>query len=754
MTISKTSRIIIVSNRLPLTLHRSGARWRVRQSTGGLATGLSPLRDQHSLVWIGWSGVTDSDDTSRSAIEQVLVAKGFQAVHLTSDDVQGFYTDYSNGQLWPLYHYQIDRLDPEMKGWEAYERVNQIFADAIIEAYQPGDVVWIHDYQLQLVPAMVRARLAEAPIAFFSHVPFPSSEIFRILPQKQQILEGLLGADVIGFHTNTYVNNFNSAAQRFAGATLDAEYLHFGGREITTLASPLGIDSGLFDDPGKLGDSSKLISDLRDSGVGHVLLAVDRLDYTKGIIRRLLALSDLLERHPELIGNVTLIQVAAPTREEVEAYRRHKRDVEAMVAKVNNRFSKPGYKPVVYLNAAHGLKEVAELYRDADVMLVTPLRDGLNLVAKEFVASRVDECGVLVLSELAGVSEEMGEALLVNPYDIRGTSETIYKAILMPTEQQRVRMAALRLGIASSDCHTWAETFLEKLDQQVQRRPSIAAKVSDAVTIARDLSHENRLLLFLDYDGTLTPICDSPDHAKPDADLLTTLGSLACLEDVDVHIVSGRPRDTLDSWLGSLPVNLHAEHGAWTRLYGSSEWTTNPGAADVSWMPMVREIMDRWSEKCPGATVEEKSTAIAWHFRLVSSIHGQRMADELAHILRERLSGSSAKVTPGKAVVEVLSAQTSKGKIVQRVLSTMPPDVAVVVIGDDTTDEDMFRVVDKASMNIVVGDHSSLANERIKGPGEVLELLRMLALLRRRRALAEGLLSERVPPLGSALGLN
>jgi len=463
---SRMDRLILVSNRLPVTVsvdaHDSVC---VTRSVGGLATGLRHPHEQRNGVWIGWPGTTDQQlpASKRERLERQLAEHGTMPVYLSAREVSRYYEGFANGVLWPLFHYLIGEVPLRMPGWDTYQEVNERFADAVARQYREGDVIWVHDYQLLLVPEALRRRVPGARIGFFLHIPFPSSDVFAMLPQRERILRGLLGADLVGFHTARDALHFGLALERILGREVDGDTVLDGGRRVRIGVFPMGVDAADFERRARDAKVDEAARRARGDGTCALLVGVDRLDYTKGIPRRLLAFEELLTRHPELRGCVRLVQVVVPSRSNVDAYRRLRRDVDGLVGRINGAFGSAEWVPIHYLYRSVPEEELLALYRAADVMLVTPLRDGMNLVAKEFVACRGDEDGVLVLSEFAGAAAEMREAVIVNPYDVDALAAAIHRALTMPDAERRRRMRGLRQHVFDHDVHRWADSFLDAL---------------------------------------------------------------------------------------------------------------------------------------------------------------------------------------------------------------------------------------------------------------------------------------------------
>jgi trehalose 6-phosphate synthase/phosphatase len=725
------SRLLIVANRLPVTVRTTPDGVEVERSTGGLATGLTRPHEQSGGLWIGWSGAGDGlTAEQQTELGRQLAAQRLVAVPLTQDQVTRYYEGYSNGVLWPLFHYLLDQVPLQASDWDAYVQANEVFADVVAEQYRPGDLVWVHDYQLLLLPGMLRRRIPDARIGFFLHIPFPSEELFRTLPSRTQLLEGMLGADLVGFHTPTYLRHFAIALTDILGLTVDIDRVQLPGREVRLGVFPMGVDAAQFNslalDPAVEAEAEAL----RGDGSVRILVGVDRLDYTKGIPRRLLAFERMLETHPELREKVRLVQVAVPSRTGVEAYQDFRSLVDELVGRINGAFGTPRWVPVHYIFRGLSAADLVALYRAADVMLVTPLRDGMNLVAKEFIASRPDGDGVLVLSEFAGASWELPEALAVNPYDADGIAEVIFRALAMDREERRARLAPLRERVATFDVHRWVSEFIEQLERVTEPAARAFSPTGGEAALreelARSLERNDELLLLLDYDGTLVPFTATPELARPDAALLSLLRTLATRPDTEVHIVSGRSREALEQWVGSLPIWLHAEHGFWSRQPGHAEWAP---AADIhgAWREPVLAILRDITARTPGSLIEVKAVAIAWHYRLADLETGARRANELRIHLNQLLSNQPVEILAGNRVLEIRPYGVHKGRIIPPMSPEREARTTILALGDDRTDEDLFTSLPPDAISARVGPGATRARFRLESTGSVRALLKMLA---------------------------
>lgn len=455
-------RLVVVANRLPVRRVRRGGRQEWETSPGGLVAALTPVLQETEGIWIGWSGVPGS--SAPEPFEHDGIRN--HPLPLTEGEVEDYYYGFCNGTLWPLYHDAVRPPEFHRHWWRPYVEVNRRFARAVAESWQPGDLVWVQDYHLQLVPGMVREACPEARIGFFLHIPFPAVELFAQIPWRGRILEGMLGADVVGFQTRLTAQNFQRAARRYAEAKGAGKTMRYEDRQVLVDRFPISIDfetyEGAAASPEAEETAAKLRADLGDPEV--LVFGVDRLDYTKGIDIRLRALEALFERRPDLVPELVFLQVAAPSREEKEEYQEMRTRIEELVGRINGEHGTPEHVPIRYQYGAIPHEDVVQHYLAADVMLVTPLRDGMNLVAKEYVASRRDEEGVLVLSEFTGAVYELRVgAITVNPYDIDGVAAGLEEAVEMPPAERRRRMRRMRRRVRRNDVHRWARSFLEAL---------------------------------------------------------------------------------------------------------------------------------------------------------------------------------------------------------------------------------------------------------------------------------------------------
>ncbi len=729
-------RLMIVSNRLPVTIKHEKGQIQLASSAGGLATALKGPHQNGDSLWIGWPGdVSKIEADKRIELEKKFEGMRVSPVNLSATDVHHFYEGFSNGVLWPLYHYLTDKVEREAwTNWKTYAEVNRKFAKAIIEKYREGDLIWVHDYQLSLVPKLIREEVPGAKIGFFLHIPFPSSEVFRILPWRREILEGMMGSDLIGFHTYSYVRHFTRSLIQIMNLEAEDGKVVFNGRRVHLNVFPIGIDVNHFEtlanDPEVKAEAEKIRTDNQNK---KIILGIDRLDYTKGLPRRLMAVERLLEREPELRDKIKYVQVVVPSRTKVESYAKLRREMDEMVGRINASHGSVATVPIHYLYRSVSEKILVALYQSADVMLVTPLRDGMNLVAKEFVCTRIQDDGVLILSEFAGAAAELIEALILNPYDIDSFAIQIKNALFMNKHEQRSRMQGLRSRVRAFDANLWAVSFIDCL-KAIKADEYIHKDKTKVEGLVKGIATSSEITLVLDYDGTLVPFADTPELAYPDAGLIELLEQLGKNPRVNLHIVSGRTKETLDNWLGMLPIGLHAEHGFWSKPSGKDPW--QPLLFDDStWKKKIKPILERVTWEAPGSLVEDKSAGIAWHYRRVEPELGTQQARILTQRLQGVIVGMPLEILEGEKVIEVRRKGIHKGIVLARMfLKEAIEGAAIVAIGDDRTDEDMFQSLPPQGISIHIGGGETNAKHRLADVHECRQFLRELTREVSRRA--------------------
>ncbi len=722
-------RLIIVSNRLPVSVTKRASDLRFQQSVGGLATGLKSLCESHQSRWIGWPGIaTDKiSEPQKKQIVSKLKEYRCHSVFLSTKNIRNFYYGFCNKTLWPLFHYFPLYTVYEDRHWQAYKNVNKAFCDTIIKIAKPDDRIWIHDYQLMLLPQLLREKLRGTQIGFFLHIPFPSFELFRLLPWRKEILKGLLSADLIGFHTYDYVRHFLSSTARIIGTEHSMGTLAIDERVVKVDAFPMGIDYDKYSTAIKNPNVKKRFSTIRkEVGDRKIIVSIDRLDYTKGIIQRLEAFDLFLTQNPKYKEKVTLILVAVPSRIGVEDYTELRRQLEALVGRINGEHGTLGWVPVWYLYRFLPFERIAALYNAADVALVTPLRDGMNLIAKEFIATKKDNKGVLILSEMAGAASELGEAIIVNANNKQEIIDAIKESLEMPVEEQIERNKLMQGRLSSYTVTRWANDFLEALSNIKKTQARLSAH-GLAPPIREKLIDEHkkslRRLFLLDYDGTLVGFAGRPEKAGPDKKLQCLLKKLTAEQKNEIVIISGRDRETLNHWLGNTGASLIAEHGAWVKEKNKDWEVIAPLLND--WKDTIKPILELYADRTPGSSVEEKDFSLVWHYRRadpgLASLRVQELRDAVLNLTENLDIG----VFEGSKILEVKNIGISKGHAVERWLSKGKWDF-ILAAGDDYTDEDMFSILPKNAYSIKIGRGISKARFNLDSVYELKSLLEEL----------------------------
>ena len=722
-----TGKTIIVSNRLPVKIQEKEGVYHSSASEGGLATGLGSVYQNGDNVWIGWPG-TEIVPEKQQEITGQLRELSLKPVFLSQQEISEYYEGFSNEVLWPIFHYYASTYSNyRQSNWEFYQQVNQKFADAVLSVAKPGDTIWVHDYQLMLVPALVREKLPDVSIGFFLHIPFPSFELFHLIPWRNELLKGLLGADLVGFHTFDDVQHFTHSCARLLNVNLSANVISLSDRLVVAEAFPMGIDEQKYASLATSDQVKNEIEQLKSSLNGaRIVLSVDRLDYSKGILQRLLAFEELLRKYPEFIGKVVLYMIVVPSRDTVPQYKHLRDEIDKRVGNINSLFRTINWSPVHYFYRSFPIETLSALYACADVALVTPMRDGMNLVSKEYVASRTDNTGVLILSEMAGSSRELIDAMIVNPNNTVMMAETIKQALEMPVEKQQSRMVKLRKNVSKFNVTHWVKIFMERLREVKELQQSLHTRYISEVTVKaiyKIYAKTCRRIFFLDYDGTLVGFNADPKKASPDEGLYRILQDLAADPSNTVVLISGRDYQTLENWFGHIPVTLIADHGAWQKLNGT--WESMP-SLDDQWKKTVYPVLETFSDRTPGSFIEEKTYSLVWHYRNVGTGLGELRAGELINNLHYITSNQGLQILPGNKVIEIKNIEVNKGRAVSAMLHQSQYDFALA-IGDDHTDEDTFKAMPDNSVTIKVGSSSSAAKYYLNDVKEVRNLLQGFA---------------------------
>ena len=686
-------RILVVANRLPLSAFKGiGGDWKLQVSPGGLVSALTCV-EGYSMTWVGWPGQF-IDEKDRESLTEAFRKKECCPVYLDADTTDLFYNGYCNSVLWQLFHYialqqegTLSETQTVQDQYEAYKRANELFMQAVMSQYQEGDIVWVHDYHLMLLPALLKEERPDMKVGWFLHTPFPSSEIFRTLPQRNNILNGVLRADLVGFHTYDYARHFVSSCCRILGleGTLDGiENAHMG--TITRVAVfPIGIDPEKWINELDSPSVQARILEMRGQFSGRkVLLGVDRLDMVKGIPQKLLAFEKFLEENPEWRNHVLLVQIAIPSRKDVPEYQKLTSAVHEMVGRINGRFGSLTQNPIHFLDCSLDFHNLCALYAVTDVLVVSSLRDGMNLVSYEFVACQSKEFpGVLVLSEFAGAAQSLGAgAILSNPYNVKELSSAIVYALSMSDSERQQRHRQNFMHVKVHTAQAWGETFISELhDTHVEaalRTMHIPPKL-DALAISAAYKQSKSRLIVMGYNATLTTSAPAQSNHHRQFDQIRTLtqiseevktflSAMVSQPDTEVLVVSGSERYKLERIFEGVNVWLAAENGIFLKP-PFKEWKLVVENINLEWMESVQLVFDYFCERTPRSYVDTRETSLVWNCKYADIDFGRnQMRDMLQHLWTGPISNAQVEILRGAKSVEARPLGVTKGGAVEKIM--------------------------------------------------------------------------------------
>jgi trehalose 6-phosphate synthase/phosphatase len=727
-------KLYIVSNRLPVAFKESKGSYIINKSPGGLVSGISAYLDsinsssldKTNYHWVGWPGLTFPEN-KKLEIDKLLKTSKLIPIFLNEKTMDKFYYGFCNKTIWPLFHYFPAYSAYENEMWENYKLVNEKFCDIICDYLNNDDTIWIHDYHLMLLPGLIRKKVYNAKIGFFLHIPFPHFEIFRLFPPewREEILKGILGADLIGFHTNDYTRYFLGCVLRLLGYNNDLGEIQFEDRIIKIDTFPMGIDFKVFND---LSVSENVVNESKSLKMNFknrkIILSIDRLDYSKGILNRLEGFQLFLEKNPQWHKKVTMLVIMVPSRIGVERYDQMKKEIDEIIGKINGLYSSLHWTPIIYQFKSFNNEQLSAFYGISDVALITPLRDGMNLIAKEYISSRVDGTGVLILSEMAGASKEMIETIIINPNHIENIANAIKDALEMEKSEQMERNNIIRERLKNNDVFKWANNFLVSLIHIKSKQMTFGKKYLDddiKTKLIKDFKKSKKSIIFLDYDGTLVPFFDDPKKACPDAELIQLLTSLTSDNSIHLVIISGRDYQTLDEWFWNIKASLIAEHGVWLKKK-FKKWKIAK-KMESGWKSNIIPILKEYSNRLAGSFYEEKSHSLVWHYRKADKIHGEIIANELVDNLIDITASMNLQVLRGHNIVEIRNIDINKGTAVKNFNNGVNYDF-ILSIGDDWTDEDMFKALPQEAYSIKVGMSRSFSKFNLYNYSEVRSLLK------------------------------
>ena len=730
---TENKRLLVVANRLPYQVQEKDNGFYLRQSSGGLVSAVKSYFEGNKgnlfdkALWFGVPDCNKERWVHLTNLHDEKMDFELHPVFVNGKVYESYYNGFSNSILWPLFHYFPSFLSYHEEDYNAYREVNELFAEQIIAVANKNDTIWVHDYHLFLLPGLLREKMPDLKIGFFLHIPFPSFEIFRLLPGKwkQEILHGLLGADLVGFHTIEYRRYFLESVRMVLNVDNEFGYIYYGDRVVKAELFPIGIDYEKFRSGSTNLQTVEKRNDIKKNFQQQkIIFSLDRLDYTKGVMQRLNGYHRFLQTNSDWHQKVVMLLNIIPSRDRLSKYSERKKMIEQKISNINGKFSTYGWQPIVYFYQHLDFENLSALYQLADVALVTPLRDGMNLIAKEYVASRTSQDGVLILSELAGAANELNEAILVNPIDELEIAVAIRQALTMPQHLQREKMSQMQKRIIHYDVHRWVDDFFSELQlvKEFQiRLGTIQLNKVNSLPIIQKIKDANKRLFFFDYDGTLMPFAKIPSLAAPNAEVIQVLSSLSSDENNSVVIISGRDIETLDKWLGNMDLTIVAEHGALIKYYGR-KWKTLIQTNGDDWKKNVLPTMELFAKRCTGSFIEEKKYSLVWHYRNVQKQLGFFRSRELLQNLSHILANTPFQVIDGNKVVEVRIANINKGIVAKRIMNEVKPDF-VMALGDDKTDEDMFRALEHDAVTIKIGPGITAASYMISRQDEVIMFL-------------------------------
>lgn len=731
-----SSGIIIVSNRLPVSVKKVGTKLEFSPSAGGLATGLASYANNRRNKWIGWPGIASDElnEKDKQDITRELKKHNCYPVYLTKSQVDNFYSGFANSVLWPAFHEMEFTKNSPDKWWRAMREVNKLFAETTLELSSAGSDIWVHDYQLPLVPTMLRKKRPRDKIGFFLHIPFPRYETFSKLPHHEQILNGLLGSDLIGFHTPDYVRNFLDCCDSANIGNVGPRKLILPNRVIRVDDFPMGIDYNKFARTARAATVKAEVLRLRAKyGRKKIILTSDRLDPSKGLVERLKAYREFLKQNPKQRSKVVMVMLVVPSRTDIPRYKRLKNQVEKLVDETNEEFGTLRWQPIDYIFKNLPFNKYAALYQAADVAFIAPIKDGMNLVAKEYLASQPDDRGVLILSETAGAAGQLKNAILVNPKKPQTLVNGLTEALTRPHKNLLEHSRKMRKLIAKSTVQNWAGNFMDTLQESrpTGKQLGIARRLAGAQesTLLGAYKHSRHRYLFLDYDGVLAGFKSNPDDAKPTTKLKNVLKKLTADPSNKLVIISGRSRENLADWLGDIDnLTLVAEHGAFVKKPSKTSWTKHTMTTS-SWYDKALKIMENSARQTPGSHVEPKATALVWHYRDASAYYAQKSLVPLKFKLSKIIAQhSNVHMQSGHKILEIKQNDVDKGTSALGLLGKN--NDFILALGDDTTDEAMFKSLPSRSFSIKVGPGRTAAHYRLKNVEEVHALLVKLSKIK------------------------
>lgn len=729
--IPKNVKKIFVSNRLPFSLDSKSNE--LIRGSGGLVSALLGVGANTSFTWFGFDNNDKKIDLLKTKVKEQIPELDLQPVILNSAIYDSYCDQFCNDVLWPLFHYEGQLTSFHRAHWENYKKANQTMADAILKIAQSGDMIWIHDFHFLLLPQMLRESDLDLKIGFFLHIPFPSHEIFRQLPVRNEILEALAACDLIGFHEHSYLRHFTVALKTHLGINTTLSKATYKDHTFSFGVFPISIDTeGLkkkAESSAVSHASQELLNKIKEP---YFIIGVDRLDYTKGLELKLHGFRRALQKYPELRQKISLLQVAVPTRTKVTAYKKLRSKIEQLVSQINGEYGTLTYTPIHYIFNSVSETELLALYRSANCALITSKRDGMNLVAMEYaIAQSKEKPGSLIISEFAGISSFLCNAISINPWDEDSVADAIFHAYQMPLKERQQRLLGLQEFLSRYSASQWAESFLNELDQAAKYKKrktiNIFPKREDwPEGLIHKIKRASHIRLFIDYDGTLVKLAATPSETvlhQTTKDLLSELS-----KSYEIFILSGRPKEFLDSQFKNEALTMVAEHGGFVKR-DSGLWQNRVNSDLNSWYGDAERIMKSYTEHVPASFVEKKEACLVWHYRQSPGEFAEAQARKLHEELQVSLANQPMCVSQGSKIIETKAIECNKGYFVRTQMSS-EADVLNICIGDDRTDEDAFEALDNKDVSIKIGGGETLAEFRLQDQSHVVPFLENLRSLK------------------------
>ena len=733
---STDKRWVVVSNRLPV--HFDNRRKKFVISSGGLVSSLLGVDYRHPILWLGLT-------TEQWDADEIAAALGINSrikvipLTVAEDLYDPYYNSFCNGVLWPLLHYETHSVSWNLEAWQKYQEINRIVAATLLKQTSANnDLIWIHDFHLMLVAAQLRLKRRRQGIGFFLHVPFPSYEIFRQLPFRSTILRALLAHDLLGFHDYSYLMHFSQTLHYVLGVNTNFNRVHVNGRSVNLGVYPVSIPTLTINKAARSKRVKDIYASYRKRFRGkRIILGVDRLDYIKGIDLKLDIFHSFLQTYPEHRDNVSLMQVVVPSRIDVPAYQQLKENIEGHVGYINGYWGKADYVPIYYIYNSLQFHELLALCQLSDCLLITSKRDGMNLVALEYVAAQTaSHPGQVLLSEFAGAVAIMPNAIAINPWHVEKSAAQLHQALQADSDAIATSNTQMLAYLKNYTGSEWASSFMVDLLKSARQSEKLVEDItfpirknSPLLEKIKKIKAQRSRFLFIDFDGTLVPIQALPQQVAIAVETLDALTVLQEQHGFAIGIISGRERRFLSQQFASRSFMLAAEHGAEFYSCKYKRWRSLVTSPQDNWFPLAAQMMQYYQQRVPGSFIEKKAYSLCWHYRNSPPLYADYQARKLTEELEFGLANFPAIVASGKKIVEAKAIEASKGAFAGWFIKNCinDSDAAIIALGDDLTDEELFLALRPTDISIKVGTEETKASWRLREQKDVLTFLHWLA---------------------------